>query len=151
MFDPNEHKDDGRFDALPAGDYKVSVESCEYGDNKSGNGKLIKLKLSVLGGEFENRKLFHNFNIQHPNKTAQSIGQGDFARFLLAIKHGPINLDEVGKLVDKNLVVTLNQFKDNYRQGELNNAIKEFKPIDQSGGVKKSAQEIGAEVEKRVF
>jgi hypothetical protein len=78
------------FDALPPGNYYVTVEKAEVKATKAGNGHYIKLQLSVLDAQYKNRKLFDNINIDNPNKDCVEIGLRQLASLGIALGMGSI-------------------------------------------------------------
>lgn len=60
------------FEALPAGDYDVEVT--EANATRSSNGKpMIKVRLKVLSGPYQNRSIINNFVFSIENAMALSI------------------------------------------------------------------------------
>jgi hypothetical protein len=51
-----------KFENLPPNTYDIIVEDCQYGKSKSSNQPKWELKLSVVGGEYNGRKLFDTFS-----------------------------------------------------------------------------------------
>jgi len=85
FFDGNEVEETGGdFAPLPAGDYKVEVDDVKYEANSKGTGKVLTLMTSVLGDQFNGRKIFCRFNLEHTNPKAAQIGRGQFKSFLKA-------------------------------------------------------------------
>ena len=71
------------FEALPEGEYFFQCIEAEKKNTKSG-GKMIEVQLKVVGGQFDNRRVFHRFNIVNQSEKAQTIGLEDLKRFLIA-------------------------------------------------------------------
>lgn len=71
------------FDAIPEGEYFFQCIDAEKKTTKSG-GKMIEVQLKVVGGQFDNRRVFHRFNIVNQSEKAQTIGLEDLKRFLIA-------------------------------------------------------------------
>ena len=89
-FDPASiPESDRNFDPLPAGLYQVQVTESEIVDIKSGNGQSLVLTFEVMGGTFENRKLWDRLNIRHSSEQAQSIAQRALADLFLATNTPP--------------------------------------------------------------
>jgi hypothetical protein len=86
------------FDVLPAGKYYVRCADAELKDTKAGTGRYIKCKFMVEEGEYENRVIFMNVNIENPNPQAQQIGLGQLKAFLVASAY--FNPDELGAVAD---------------------------------------------------
>lgn len=66
---------------LPSGKYLVEIEQSEIVDKE--NGMLFRFNVVVLDGDYENRKVFDNFWLEHRNPKAGEIGK----RKLKQIKH----------------------------------------------------------------
>lgn len=89
-FDPGSvPESDRNFDPMPAGIYQVQVTESEIVDIKSGNGQSLVLTFEVMGGPFENRKLWDRLNIRHTSEQAQSIAQRALADLFIATNTPP--------------------------------------------------------------
>lgn len=86
-FNPTEHDTQQRdFEEVPNGIYKLEIESSEVGPNSAGTGTVLKVVNRVIEpAEYEGRKIFGNFNIEHPNAKAQKIGAEQLASLCRAI------------------------------------------------------------------
>jgi hypothetical protein len=84
--------DMGRPEPIPAGTYRAQILKTELKNTKSGSGIILYTEFSILGGEFDNRKVFANLNVINNNPIAQQIGQG----LLSAICHavGVMKVDD---------------------------------------------------------
>jgi hypothetical protein len=60
---------------IPAGTYLAHVIESDLKQLKSGNGTGLSLTFQILDGEFKNRRVWTNLNVQHTNIEAQKIGQ----------------------------------------------------------------------------
>jgi len=70
------------FKPMPAGDYLVKCDDASVEETRNGKGQYIKARLSVVApSEFENRKVFTNFNIHNPSEDAQRIGREQLVSF----------------------------------------------------------------------
>jgi hypothetical protein len=74
----------GRSDPIPAGDYTLQVVEQELRQTKAGTGMMLSCQFKVVDGEYENRVVFHSFNIRNPNAQAQIIGIGQLKALCLA-------------------------------------------------------------------
>lgn len=84
-FDTSTVADVG-YDALPPGNYNVMItESSTAAPSTNPNGEMVKLTLTVLDGQFANRKVFISFNTRNSNPTAERIGKGLFKQIVLAL------------------------------------------------------------------
>lgn len=72
-------------DPIPAGNYAAMITESEIKPLKSGNGTALRLTFQVLEGEFKNRKVWANLNIQHTNATAQAIAQQQLSAICHAV------------------------------------------------------------------
>lgn len=74
----------GRSDPIPAGDYLLQMVEQELRQTKAGTGMMLSCQFKVVEGEYENRVVFHSFNIRNPNAQAQIIGIGQLKALCLA-------------------------------------------------------------------
>lgn len=88
QFDATNVKPAEAFDPLPPGEYKAMVVDSDVKETKAQNGNYLKLRWQILEGEFSNRVVFQNLNLDNPEPKAVEIAQ----RELSAICHA------VGKL-----------------------------------------------------
>ncbi len=72
------------FEPLPDGDYLCQVEAAESKRTKKLDGTYVKVTFSVLEGDYENRKIWHNFNTTNPNPQAVDIGLSQLKAFFVA-------------------------------------------------------------------
>lgn len=72
-------------DPIPAGNYAAMITESEIKPLKSGNGTAVRLTFQILDGEFKNRKVWANLNIQHTNATAQAIAQQQLSAICHAV------------------------------------------------------------------
>lgn len=84
VFDTSAVEDDD-FSPLTAGSYICRVTGSEYKDTKAGTGTYFKLELTVIGGEFNSRKLWTNINWTNPNQTAVDIGKKMMKQLCIAV------------------------------------------------------------------
>lgn len=74
----------GRSDPIPAGDYSLQMVEQELRQTKAGTGMMLSCQFKVVDGEYENRVVFHSFNIRNPNAQAQIIGIGQLKALCLS-------------------------------------------------------------------
>ncbi len=72
-------------DPIPAGNYAAMITESEIKPLKSLNGTALRLTFQILDGEFKNRKVWANLNIQHTNTTAQAIAQQQLSAICHAV------------------------------------------------------------------
>lgn len=106
-IDPNVEEANGGFTVLPAGKYKMCMVGDELVNNKAGTGKILKLKLQVIEGQFAGEVLTDNLNITNPSPVCQKIGQGTLKKIcnLCNVVFPP---QDTNGLMGKPMVVTLN-------------------------------------------
>jgi hypothetical protein len=70
---------------IPEGHYRASITKTNMKPTKSGLGLILALEFTILGGEFNNRRIYSNINIINQNETCQRIGQGQLSAICHAI------------------------------------------------------------------
>lgn len=108
---------------LPAGDYQMEIVESEYGATAKGTGMILKCKAQIVGGEYEGRPFYLNYNLQNDNDQAQEIGQRDFAGLRRAT--GVLSPDDSEELHFKTFTVTLG-VKARKDTGEMENYISQY-------------------------
>lgn len=115
------------FEPIPNNWYNVMIDESEMKPTKAGDGAYLECRLSVIDGDYANRKLFIRLNLQNKNETAVEIAYGQ----LSAICHatGVIQVNDSQELHGKPFAakVTIRPPKDNY---EATNEVKGFKACD---------------------
>ena len=99
-FDANKVEPNEGFGLLPAGDYEAIMVKSAEAPTKDGTGAFLKTEFQILNGKYQNRKLFHNFNlwllreavkknpgmvIPENTKTAIRISEGNLSALCRAI------------------------------------------------------------------
>lgn len=64
---------------LPSETYTLEIVESEYAPACDGLGMVLKCKAQVVGGEYDGRPFYINYNLENQSETAQEIGQRDFA------------------------------------------------------------------------
>ena len=96
-FDLSNVKAQGN-ETLAAGKYTVNVTNAELKDTKSGNGKYIKIELTVKDGDFTGRKIWSQINVVNANPKAEEIGRSQLKALLVSANHP--NPDKLGSVTD---------------------------------------------------
>lgn len=117
------------FEPMPKGKYHVVVIDSELKDTKDLTGRYIKVVLEVQGGEFDGRKLFHNFNIQNANPMATQIGLGQLKKMMRVSGKTSFQLKSPVELCGLHVTASVGIKKDD--QGE-SNIVKDFFPVQVS-------------------
>jgi hypothetical protein len=73
------------FDVLPAGEYDAIIVASERKATKNGNGSYLKLEFQVVSGQFQNRKIWENLNIDNPSPKAKQIALGTLSAICRAV------------------------------------------------------------------
>ncbi len=129
-FDANQHQSQA-FDVLPAGEYEAIIVQSEVKPNSAQTGKMLKLQLQIISGQFQNRVLFDQLNIDNPSDKAKQIALGTLSDICKAVNVlTPKNSSE---LHDKPLRIKV-VVKKSDEYGEQNN-IKAYKPRNAGGSL----------------
>lgn len=72
----------GKFTVIPEGDYDLACLEAEVKDTKAGNGRYIKAKFKVVGGDFDGRFIWDQWNFENLNAKAVQIAQQNILKFL---------------------------------------------------------------------
>ena len=85
------------FDPLPAGNYVAIVTDSDIKPTRS--GRALKLTFRIVEGQFNNRLVWANLNIENASPQAQEIAQKQLSALCHAV--GVINLSDTTQLHDK--------------------------------------------------
>ena len=69
-FNANEVEPNTSFDPLPAGKYLAAVTASEMKPTKKGDGSYLEVELTILEGEYKDRKVWDRLCLNNPNATA---------------------------------------------------------------------------------
>lgn len=119
-LDPNVKESTGGFTLLPVGEYTSVIVRDELKDNNKKNGKVLKLTLQVIAGQYTGETIDDNINITNPSTLCQDIGQGTLKRIcgLCNVQYPPPN---TAGLYGKPIIIKVKigkPFKSN-RTGEM--------------------------------
>lgn len=64
---------------LPAGEYQMEIVESDYAPTAKGTGMILKCKAQIVGGEYEGRPFYINYDLEHRARTKQERGQRNFA------------------------------------------------------------------------
>ena len=131
QLDANVEENLGSATVVPAGKYKIVLTGDEIVDNSKKTGKILKLKLQIIEGQFAQETLKDSLNIVNPHKISQAIGQGTLKRIcnLCNIVYPP--RDTTG-LMGKPMVVKVivDKFKSDQGNEIQTNKIKAYESAD---------------------
>ena len=77
--------DTSSFELLPNAKYEAIITGSELKLTKAGTGKYLKVEFTIIDEKFENRKIWHNFNLINPNPDAVKIAEKDLAKLCIAL------------------------------------------------------------------
>ncbi|KRE22568.1 hypothetical protein ASE66_25600 [Bosea sp. Root483D1] len=114
---------------LPAGPYTLEIVETDYVVNLAGTGMVLKCKAQVVGGDYDQRPFYINYNLENDNATAAEIGQRDFAGLRRAT--GVLQLEDSQELHFKQfgVLIGIRARKDT---GEMENVIRAYLFEDQA-------------------
>lgn len=130
----------GNFDPLPAGWYNATITHTEQRTPKSGDGKYISCKYTIIGPTHQGRVVFGNITIKNANPDAEIIGRKNLGEIMRAIGLSMIKNDE--QLIGGNLQIRLEVKTGEYAGNEIKGyralggvtpaAVAPFKPVGPS-------------------
>jgi len=126
-FEPNQHEKTEDFKPLPPGEYHMFIEKAEVKETKKGDGSYLKLQLSVIGEEYEGRKVFDNINLSNPNSKCVEIGIKQLAALGQAL--GLAAITDSQELIEKIIIVKL-KVKAGDGDREAENEVRTYKPAN---------------------
>lgn len=127
-FNPDEHEPTSDFAVIPPGKYPVYIEQAEVRQTKAGNGHYIKITMSILEGDFRNRKLWDQINIDNPSEECQAIGLRTLSALAKATNID--SLTDSAQLVGKVVIASVRvKRSDNYGD---QNEIRTYLPPDET-------------------
>lgn len=129
-FDASKVEPNSGFDLIPPGDYDAVIVGSEMKQTSNGLGKYLKLEFQILGGQYQNRKLWENLNLfsHGANKeTTETIAKGNLSAICRAV--GILTPKDSSDLHMKPLKISVGARK-REDTGEMQNTIKAYKPKD---------------------
>jgi len=121
-YNPDAEPSSG-YTPLPVGDYQMEIVESEYKATSKGTGMLLACKAQVVGGEYEGRPFYINYNLENSNDQTQEIGQRNFAGLRRAL--GVLNPQDTLEMHFKQFGVKIG-IKASKNTGELENVIKQY-------------------------
>jgi hypothetical protein len=113
---------------IPAGVYLAHCTESDVGPLKSGNGTGLKMTFEILDGQYKNRKVWENLNIQHTSEETQRIAQSQLSALCHAVN--VIKLEDTAALHFKpvKIKVTVREAQGQYQ------ASNNIKGYESAGG-----------------
>ena len=140
-FDATTVEPNASFDPLPAGWYNANITNSEMKPTKDGSGAYIQLELTILDGEYANRKVFDLLNVQNNSKVAQEIAYATLSSICHAT--GVIQVQDTSQLhgIPMEVKLSVRAATENY---EASNAVKGYRASSQGAGGMSQAPQMGA-------
>ena len=130
-FNANEVKPTTTFDPLPAGKYLATITASEMKATKKGDGTYLEVELTVLEGEYKDRKVWDRLCLNHPNSQAVKIACGNLSAICHAV--GVLQPKDSVELHNLPMVVTV-KVRKREDTGELTNEVKGYAKKEAAAG-----------------
>lgn len=106
VFDATQVQPDaGRQPPIPKGVYRAIMVNSEIKPTSNGSGMYIAAEFKVLGGAYDGRSIYSNFNIQNQSAKAQEIGQRQFSAVCHAT--GILHVQDTAQLHNRPLNISV--------------------------------------------
>jgi hypothetical protein len=128
-----------QFDVIPAGIYRADITNYTLKRTRAGDGLYAEIELSLSGGEADGRKVWARHMVQHPNPTAQRIGDRQISDLANAALGSGSKLQDLAQLAAKAVMVEI-VVKPGEGQYGPSNEVKRYHPVDQG----QAAQQLPA-------
>lgn len=140
-FDATTVAPNASFDPLPAGWYNANITGSEMKPTKDGSGAYIQLELTILDGQYANRKVFDRLNVQNNSKVAQEIAYATLSSICHAT--GVIQVQDTSQLhgIPMEVKLSVRPASDGY---EAANDVKGYRASSQGAGGMSQAPQMGA-------
>lgn len=76
--------------AIKPGKYVATITEAKVEPLYSGKGKKLSTTIKIVDGDYKNRNIYHNFNIQHENKDAERIGKEQLKGLMQCLNLGDV-------------------------------------------------------------
>jgi hypothetical protein len=113
------------FGVIPPGDYEACIVNSEMKATKDGTGQYLNLEIQIVGGQYQNRKLFEKLNLVNKNDQAVTIAKGTLSAICRAVN--VLTPNDSSELHNKTFRVAVGVRKNDYK-GDMENHVKSFKP-----------------------
>lgn len=113
---------------IKPGKYIATITEAKVEPLYSGKGSKLSVTIKIVDGEFKNRNIYHNFNIQHQNKDAERIGKEQLKSLMDCIGIGSV-LEKADDLCGKpfSVVTKVEQDKETFAE---RTRVRYFEPTD---------------------
>jgi len=117
------------FEPIPVGTYKLRAVDMEMKDTKAGTGKYISVEFVVVGGQYDDRKIFERYNVVNSNPTSVEIALANIKDWITATggdASGELKLSTIQSLEGKTFNAKVAIHVDKSGQYDDSNKIKKF-------------------------
>ena len=121
-FNPAQHEQPNIYDLLVPGKYIVQITRTEVKATKAGDGHYLKLEMTILDGQYKNRKVWSQINIANPSAECVKIGLGELSALSKAAGIG--ELSDSAQLLNATIEVRVSVKGDQ-------NIVRGYAPIGQ--------------------
>jgi hypothetical protein len=125
-----------QFDVIPAGIYRADITNYALKRTKAGDGQYAEIELTLSD---DKRKIWARHMTQHPNPTAQRIGDRQISDLANAALGSGSKLQDLAQLAAKAVMVEI-VVKPGEGQYGPSNEVKRYHPVDQG----QAAQQLPA-------
>lgn len=84
-FNANEVEPNVGFEPVPADKYIAMVTASEMKPTKNGDGSYLELELTILEGQYKDRKVWDRLCLNHPNAQTVKIARGYLSAICRAV------------------------------------------------------------------
>lgn len=125
-FDTTNEAEMDDFDAIPAGNYIAQIVKSEMKRNKADTGSFLNLHFKITEGDFKDRMVFTNLNLDNPSDQAVAIARKELTSIVKAC--GKVSIEDSEELhgIEMEIKVSIRKATQDYPEG---NEIKGYKPL----------------------
>jgi len=117
----------GRFELLPVDDFLAVISDSSMEPNKKTKGRHLSLTWTVIEGDYKDRKVFSNLNLDNENAQTVEIAQRELSAICRAT--GVLHPKDSSELHDKPVVISVGIRKGSNGY-EDSNIIRKFSRVD---------------------
>lgn len=129
------------FSPIPPGDYQLQCVEVLLAHSNAGN-RMVKAQFQVLGGEYDNRRIFENFNIEHGNGKVVEIAMRGIKSWAIACGltgNERLTMGLLKSLEGVEFLASVKIEQDKTGQYGPQNRIRAYKPLPGAGAPAKPA------------
>lgn len=121
----------GSFEPIPDGVYTLQALDVTMTMSKAMN-RMLKVQFAVIGGEYDNRRIFETFNIEHGNSKVVEIALQQIKAWCIATGMSGdelLTFEILQSLCGKEFSASVKIEEDKYGQYPSQNRIKTYKKV----------------------